>query len=373
MRWSRWRGRCTHNADGHWVVLPPPERPNKLAINYKTGQNQFTFVCDGRTISVFIPMIKKYLEKPAPASLNALFKEQSEPAMLLQQGVPFLASLLAPDPRARLLDDVARVGYTGTEMWQGTSCHLLHGSQSQFDWDLWIEAGKQPLVRKVIMDMGKSAQRMAEKVPQMKQAKWQIEIQFNQNMVNPTLGDDAFKFVAPANAKKVDTFRPQQNEEEAPSPLIGKPAPAFELNLLDGTKVALAKHKDKDVVLLDFWATWCGPCRKSLPILSDVAEQFKDKGVIFYALNQRENAEAIKDFLAKQTFKLIVALDADGKVGEASGVEGIPQTVLVGKDGTVKSVHVGYDPAMRAQLVKQIEELLAAPADATKPAKTEKK
>jgi len=99
--------------------------------------------------------------------------------------------------------------------------------------------------------------------------------------------------------------------------------------------------------------------------------------VAFYALNQRENPEAIKDFLSKQTFKLTVALDAEGKVGEAYGVEGIPQTVLIDKDGKVRAVHVGYDPAMRVQLVKQLEEMLAAPhpapAGEAKPVATEKK
>ncbi len=347
------------------------QRPNKLAINYKSGQNQFTFVCDGRLLNVYIPVIKRYLEKPAPANLDVLFKEQSEPAMLLQQGVPFFASLVAPDPRARLLEDVASVKYVATEMWQGAECHKLRGEQSQFDWDLWIEKGKQPFIRKVVMDMGKSARRMGDKVPQMKQAQWQIEIQFNANEANPTLTDEAFKFVPPANAKKVDSFRPQpgQGEEEAPSPLLGKPAPELALKLLEGgEQVSLAKHKGKDVVLLDFWATWCGPCRKSLPLLAEVAAQYKDKGLAFYAINQREDADKIKDFLAKQNFKLTVALDSEGKAGEAYGVEGIPQTVLIGKDGTVQAVHIGYDPALKAVLGKQIEDLLAgkslAPAGA---------
>ena len=351
------------------------QRPNKLAINYKSGQNQFTFVCDGRMLHVYIPMVKRYLEKPAPANLDVLFKEQSEPAMLLQQGVPFFASLVAPDPRARLLEDVAMVKYNGTEMWQGTECHKLRGETSQYDWDLWIEKGKQPFIRKVIMDMGKSARRMADKVPQMKQAQWQIEIQFNANEANPTLGTDAFKFVPPANAQKVDSFRPQpgQGGEEAPSPLLGKPAPELDLNLLDGGKVTLAKHKGKEVVLLDFWATWCGPCRKSLPLLAEVAAQYKDKGLVFYAVNQREDADKIKDFLGKQNFKLTVALDREGKTGEAYGVEGIPQTVLVGKDGSVQAVHIGYDPAMKAALGKQIEDLLAGKTLTSGGGKTEKK
>ncbi|TAN36337.1 MAG: DUF2092 domain-containing protein [Verrucomicrobia bacterium] len=346
------------------------QRPNKLAILHKMGQNQFTFVCDGTKTYVHIPMIKRYLEKPAPASLDVFFTEQSEAAMLLQQGVPFFASLIAPNPRVRLLEDVASVTYAGMEMWQGAECHKLHGEQTQFDWDLWIGTGKQPVVRKVVMDMGKTAKGLADRAPQMKAVQWQIEIQFNQVEANPTFTDDTFKFTPPANAKKVDSFKPQANAEEEPHPLLGKVAPDFELSLLDGSKAAFAKHKGKDVVLLDFWATWCGPCRKSLPLLADVAVKFKDKGLVFYAVNQRENAEAIKDFLAKQNLKLTVALDSEGKLGEAYGVEGIPQTVLIGKDGVVQVVQVGYAPDMKDTLTKQIEDVLAgkrlAPAAPTK-------
>lgn len=335
------------------------QRPNKLAILHKSGQNQFTFVCDGDKIYVFIPAIKQYLEKPAPLNLDQLLTASSEPAMLLQQGVPFFASLIAPDPRSRLLEDVARVTYAGTEMWQGAECHKLHGEQKQFDWELWIETGKQPLVRKVIMDMGKSARNMAEHMPQMKDAQWQIEIQFNQIEANPLLTDEAFQFAPPANARKVDSFRPQANAAEAPHPLLGKPAPEFELPLIEGGHAALAKHRGKDIVLLDFWATWCNPCRKSLPILAAVAAKYKDKGLVFYALNQREAAETITNFLAKQTFKLSVALDAEGKVSNDYGVEGIPLTVLIGKDGLVQAVHIGYAPDLKDKLTQQIEELLA--------------
>ena len=335
------------------------QRPNKLAILYKSGQNQFTFVCDGSKTYVHIPIIKRYLEKPAPPSLDAFFAEQSEAAMLLQQGVPFFSSLIAPNPRQRLLDDVASVTYAGTEMWQGAECHKLHGEQKQFDWDLWIETGKQPLVRKVVMDMGKTAKTMADRAPQMKTAQWQVEIQFNQIEANPVLTGDVFNFTPPANAKKVDSFRPQAGAAEEAHPLIGKKAPDFDLTLLDGSKAALAKHKGKDVILLDFWATWCGPCRKSLPLLIEVSEKFKDKGLIFYAVNQRESLETIKDFLTTQNLKLPAALDSDGKLGEAYGVEGIPQTVLISKDGIVQAVHVGYAPEMKTTLTKQIEDVLA--------------
>jgi peroxiredoxin len=335
------------------------QRPNQLAILHKLGQNQFTFVCDGRKTFVHIPATKRYLEKPAPPSLDVFFAEQSEAALLLQQGVPFFALLIAPNPRARLLEEVAAVTYAGVEMWQGAECHKLHGAQKQFDWDLWIESGKQPLVRKVVMDMGKTAQAMADRAPQMKAARWQIEIQFNQVELGPTLADDAFAFTPPASAKKVDSFRPQPNEEEGPHPLLGKPAPNFELDQLDGPKLTLAKHKGQAVVLLDFWATWCGPCRKSLPVLADVAAKFKDQGLVFYAINQREKAETIRDFLANQSFKLPVALDSEGKVGGDYGVEGIPQTVLIARDGRVQAVHVGYDPAQKDTLTKQIEDLLA--------------
>ena len=141
--------------------------------------------------------------------------------------------------------------------------------------------------------------------------------------------------------------------------MLGKPAPGFSLSLVGGGQVKLQDLRDKQVVILDFWGTWCGPCRRSLPILAELSEAYKAKGVAFYAVNEGESEEKVSEFLEKTKLKVTVALDKDGKVGNDYGVRGIPRTVLIGKDGSMQAVHVGYDPDMRKTLAAELDTLVA--------------
>src|ERR1700691_4448195 len=79
----------------------------------------------------------------------------------------------------------------------------------------------------------------------------------------------------------------------AASALVGQPAPAIDLEALSGGHFRLADHLGKDVVMLDVWATWCGPCRMELPILLQVAKEYRSKGVALYGINQREDKKTI--------------------------------------------------------------------------------
>jgi thiol-disulfide isomerase/thioredoxin len=141
--------------------------------------------------------------------------------------------------------------------------------------------------------------------------------------------------------------------------LLGKPAPDFKLDLLEGGEFELAAFKDKKIVILDFWATWCGPCRSALPILAQVAEQYKSKDVILRAVDLREQPEKIRTYLKTTDFPLTILLDKDGSIAKLYGVTGIPQTVIVGKDGIVQAVHVGYSPEVKQTLQQNLDTLLA--------------
>ncbi len=147
--------------------------------------------------------------------------------------------------------------------------------------------------------------------------------------------------------------------DEAPSPLVGKPAPLINLKRLDKGEFRLADHRNKDVVMIDFWATWCGPCVMELPILAEVADSYKDKGVTFYAINLRETPEEIKKFQEDKKLKFPVALDPEGKTGDDYGASAIPMLVLIDKAGVVRSVHVGYDPSIKTTLGKELDALIA--------------
>jgi thiol-disulfide isomerase/thioredoxin len=150
------------------------------------------------------------------------------------------------------------------------------------------------------------------------------------------------------------------------SPLVGQPAYAFKLDLLDGKKFQLADHKGK-LVVLDFWATWCGPCMQTMPLVDGVARDFADKGVELVAVNLEEQPEQIKSMLERHKLKLTVALDRDGVVAAKYAVTAIPQTVVVDRDGKVARLFVGGGQNTADALRKTLEELTGpkpAPANA---------
>ena len=142
--------------------------------------------------------------------------------------------------------------------------------------------------------------------------------------------------------------------------LIGKPAPDFELETLDGETFKLSDSLGKEVVVLDFWATWCGPCIKALPAVMAAVDEFEGEGVRLVGVNQQEAAGKVGKFLEAKGWDLQVALDDDVRspVSSKFGVTGIPTTFIVGKDGKVSMVHSGYSPGLKDELVKDIKRAL---------------
>lgn len=150
-----------------------------------------------------------------------------------------------------------------------------------------------------------------------------------------------------------------ESGEEAASALIGKPAPAIKLDLLDGGTFDLSTHKGKDIVILDFWATWCGPCRSAMPVLSKLAEDYKDKDVKYFAVDLRESPQEIKEFLKKEDLEIQVPLDRDGEVAKSYGVRGIPTMVLIDKEGMVRDYHIGFSPNLKDTLSTSLDKIIS--------------
>ena len=137
-------------------------------------------------------------------------------------------------------------------------------------------------------------------------------------------------------------------------------APEFKMANLFGESVTLTQHLGKEVVLLDFWASWCPPCRKGLPMVDSVAKHFAGQPVAVYGVNVQESAAQVSSFMQTAKLDLPILMDGSGIVAEDYGVTGIPQSVVIGKDGRVHAIHVGVGRDFEESLRSEIETLLAS-------------
>jgi cytochrome c biogenesis protein CcmG/thiol:disulfide interchange protein DsbE len=137
-----------------------------------------------------------------------------------------------------------------------------------------------------------------------------------------------------------------------------KPAPEFALKDGDGKPVRLSDYKGK-VVLLDFWATWCGPCRIEIPWFTELERQKKDKGFAVLGVSMDDDGwKAIKPFVAEMKINYRVLLGDDQIAKDYGGLDALPTTFLIDRNGKIADVHVGL--ASRKDFEAGIDELLRA-------------
>ena len=134
-------------------------------------------------------------------------------------------------------------------------------------------------------------------------------------------------------------------------------APGFRLTDLNGKAVDLSSFSGK-VVLIDFWATWCPPCRKMIPHLNDLYGAYRSKGFEVIGISLREELGTVKPFAQANKMVYTVAISSDGRVEQAyGGISGIPTTFLIDKKGRIAKKMVGYHE--KGILEKDIRALLA--------------
>jgi thiol-disulfide isomerase/thioredoxin len=133
-------------------------------------------------------------------------------------------------------------------------------------------------------------------------------------------------------------------------------APPFILADLNGQEVSLDQYRGK-IVMLDFWATWCGPCRMTMPILEKLQKEYRD-GLTLLDINIQESPELVRPYVRKQNIKATVLLDQRGSVSAAYGSNSIPMQVLIDRQGIIRHIQVGYGANMEAQLRAEINKLL---------------
>ena len=141
---------------------------------------------------------------------------------------------------------------------------------------------------------------------------------------------------------------------------VGKPTPAFKLKDANGQAVSAADYKGK-VVLLDFWATWCGPCKIEIPWFMDFERQFKDQGFAVLGVSMDEDGwTAIKPYVQNMKMNYRVLLGNDDVSTAYGGLDALPTTLLIDRQGKIASVHEGVTMG-KEEFKDAIVRLLNAP------------
>jgi peroxiredoxin len=152
---------------------------------------------------------------------------------------------------------------------------------------------------------------------------------------------------------------------EAPSPwsideLMGKRAPEFTLKDLNDKTISLSSLKG-NVVLINFWATWCPPCRAEMSSLNNLYREYKNNGLSVIAVSTDRSISSVKDFLSKKQLELPVLMDSDSKVSRQFKVFSLPTSFLLDKNGVIVQKFLGEEEWDSPEMKKKIRELLAVP------------
>ena len=138
---------------------------------------------------------------------------------------------------------------------------------------------------------------------------------------------------------------------------IGEAPPPFEIQGDSGELISLHKLKGK-VVYLDFWASWCGPCRQSFPWMNEINEKYGSQGLEVLAINLDGNLSDAKKFLQENPAKFKIAYDTKAQTPKLLGVKGMPTSYLIDRQGRVVAVHVGFNPAKKSDLEAELKRVL---------------
>jgi len=138
---------------------------------------------------------------------------------------------------------------------------------------------------------------------------------------------------------------------------VGAAAPDFTLRTLSGSNMRLQEQRGQ-VVLVNFWATWCGPCRKEMPHLNRIADKYRASGLVMLGVNVDDDVRNAAEVATKLGVKFPVLLDTDKKVSRLYDLNAMPSTLVIDRNGRVRFLHRGYQDGYEDQYDKQIRDLL---------------
>ena len=213
------------------------------------------------------------------------------------------------------------------------------------------------LIRRVSSDIAKSfKKRGAQDV-----VKAMLTMDYPTSTPGAATKPEQFAWAPPPGARDAATIQTGGDIEVPAVAMSGKPAPDFTLKDINGKDVKLSDLKG-NVLVFDFWATWCPPCVAAMPGLNELAAEFKDQGLKVVGINQDEEKELVQGFINSRNLNnLVIRLDPGTKISaEYLATEPLPTTMVIGKDGTVRKVITTFGPQGEKDLKAAVHEALRA-------------
>ncbi len=352
--------------------------PNRLALT----ADDFAIHANGSKLWLYSAMLEQYTEEPAPDRVDLdraraqvfgigpphpIAFVLSSPDKTFEQLFPMIVGFSAVEPETR----DGRPGVRIEAVIDTRDIEVFGPFALQLPLHIWLDEATH-LPGSVKIDATDALQKqitVPEGIPEealppdfpRSVTHAVITVAFRDQKYDVEIPGERFIFKPGPDARKVDKIAPAEEPEDRPEPtdLIGQAAPDFEGQDLDDKPVKLADFKGR-VLVLDFWATWCGPCLRALPLIQKVHEQYADKPVTVLGMNTDRAGvrDKVRTTVADKKLTFRQFLDADGKVGRKYNISGIPCVIVLDKQGVVQAVHLGYSQKLAEELSAQIDKLL---------------
>jgi peroxiredoxin len=311
-------------------------RPEKMKLTLQNDAGQIQYFRNGTTATTYLPRLNQYIQRPIEHPNGPKSDEDEQDAFdFATTGGQIVSQYESIDDgvkSARIVNEEALV--LGEEKFDclvveaRTSEHRKEGDAS-VQRIYWIDKA-HGLVRKVVSEsrfqLGSQEEAMVVKTEKI----------FSVFKTLETIDDEIFNFLPPTGAKEVAEFLEPPRRAENP---YGKDAPDFTLKTDKGATVQLKKLRGK-VILLSFWASWCGPCRQEMPVIEKLSHQYRDQGFWVFGVND-EDRETIRDYIKENGYSFPTLVDEEQEALKLYHVGAIPTTVVIDREGKIASYQVG--------------------------------
>ncbi len=351
------------------------QRPNKFALLPKSGSRGLTVVCDGSNLYTYSPVTNQYVVEPAPSSWQGMLDyERLTVAEFAMESILFAQVLLQDNPYDFLMSGAKKCAYVYEEEedlsaefdeFAGPKYRRVDYEKDDRGSQLWFKEGAKPLLSRVSLDMNDFGIQIFSKSGRGHGAADDMAVTFGQWKINRQMPSRLFRFRPHAGAKQVDSFDKLMLSEDY-KPLLDKQAPSLSLEQMGRDKFDLKEHKDKDVVVLCFWKTSNVFSFQKMVVLGMIAETYKDKGVVFYGVNQKDDDAKLRSMLSEAKLNLNIVKDKEGALAGLFKVRGLPHVVIIDKRGYVRVVHSGMPLDATAAFPAELDDVLARKAKSKK-------